>query len=77
MSRLVRTYKEARKPLPTFSDDEYVNFCVTEAIIAKVKIEDAETLKKAQDEERRREWKRGKPGSGMPGSIQENSFETG
>jgi hypothetical protein len=53
--------KAAGKPLPPFSDDDVIDYLVTEAIVAKSWKED-EDRQKAQKLE---EWKRGKVGSGL------------
>ena len=61
--------KEAGRPLPTFSDDDVVDFCVTEAVILKAMEHSAENHKKAQKAAERdqfkkshREWRPGKDG---------------
>lgn len=60
----------AGRPLPQFSPDDYVDFCVVEVVAMKV----AQAKQKAErDAERDRafkEWKKGEPGSGPPeGSL--------
>lgn len=52
--RMWRTYKEAGRPIPRFSDDDYVDYCVIEAISLKVLKEEAKE-RKAQEREA---WKK-------------------
>lgn len=47
-------------PLPQFSDDDFVNFCVSEALMLRAQVEE----QKAQKEAEMREWKRRPVGSG-------------
>ena len=46
-------------PLPTFSEDDFLDFCVKEALFAR----DAQEQVKAQKRQEREEWRRQKPGS--------------
>lgn len=41
------------------SDDDYIDYCVMEAVVAKAAQEDREAAKKAE----REQWKRGTPGT--------------
>lgn len=50
-----RVYKAAGRPFPVISDDDVIDFMVTEAIAAKVAMEDKEVMDKAKVDE----WKRG------------------
>ena len=47
-------------PLPIFSDDDFTNFCVTEALMLKARSEELEAEKEAE----RREWQSKPLGSG-------------
>jgi hypothetical protein len=51
-------------PLPTFSDDDFLDFCVKEALFVREVQEQA----KAQKRQEREEWKRQKPGGTGPPS---------
>jgi len=46
-------------PLPSFSDDDFVNYCVTEALMLRARAEDIEAEKRREMEE----WKRRPLGS--------------
>jgi hypothetical protein len=46
-------------PLPAFSDDDFVNFCVAEALMVRARMEDIEAEKRREMEE----WKRRPLGS--------------
>lgn len=48
------TYREAGRPIPRFSDDDYVDYCIIEAISLKVRKAEAEARKKQE----RDEWKK-------------------
>ena len=52
-SRLWRVYKEAGRPIPAFSDDDVIDYMVTEAICIKVANED----KQAEKEAKLKNWK--------------------
>lgn len=43
--------KKAGRPVPQFSSDDYIDFCVTEALVARASEEEAES---AEEQERRR-----------------------
>jgi hypothetical protein len=47
-------------PLPTFSDDDFIDFCVAEALMLKARVEEIEAEKDAE----RREWQSRPLGSG-------------
>lgn len=47
-------------PLPSFSDDDFINFCVAEALMVKARSEEIEAQKQAEI----REWKNKPLGSG-------------
>lgn len=65
-TRLVRVYKEAGRPLPKFSDDDVLDYMVTEAIIAK----NLEEERKAQDKaEVERERQKFKDDDGLQGRV--------
>jgi hypothetical protein len=49
-TRLLTTCKEAGQPLPTFSDDDFIHYCVTEALVFKWRKEEA---KARADQERK------------------------
>lgn len=50
--------KESRSPLPTFSDDEVVNYLVTEAAVARFNAEMAEKRKEQEKKNWRKEHKK-------------------
>lgn len=50
--RMWTTYREAGRPIPRFSDDEYIDYCVIEAIGLRVKKEENKARK---DYERKQE----------------------
>lgn len=52
-TRLYRVTKAAGRPLPSFSDDDVLDYMVTEAIVLRGVQED----KEAQKQEERRRWK--------------------
>jgi hypothetical protein len=52
-TRLWQTYKEAGRPIPRFSDDDYIDFCVTEALRLRV----AKEENKRRKEDERKQWK--------------------
>ena len=54
--------------LPTFSDDDFIDFCVTEALMVRSRVEDAERQKEAE----KAEWKNKPLGSG--GAMKADSF---
>lgn len=58
--RLWTTCHHAKMPLPTFSQDDFLNYCVVEALSLRARMREAEEQKKAQ----REEWKRKPLGSG-------------
>jgi hypothetical protein len=47
-------------PLPTFSDDDFIDFCVAEALTVRAQFEKIEAQKDAE----RREWQNRPIGSG-------------
>lgn len=57
--RMWTTYREAGRPIPRFSDDDFVDYCVIEAIglrVAKEKVKaqkDAERRQKVQESRQR------------------------
>jgi hypothetical protein len=62
--RLVRVCKEAGKPFPRFSDDDVLDYMVTEAIVVK----HWDEQRKEHKRQEMREWKKRKVGSGPPGA---------
>lgn len=52
--RLWTTYKEAGRPVPKFSDDDYIDFCITEALYLRYVKE--ENKRRKEDEKKR--WKK-------------------
>jgi hypothetical protein len=52
--RMATVYRAAKRPLPKFSDDDVVDYLVTEAVTFKV----AEERKKQEEDARRREWQK-------------------
>lgn len=58
--------KESGKPMPRFSDDDVIDFMVTEAVILRSLEHQEEMREAAEKKQRMAEWKRGAPGSGMP-----------
>jgi hypothetical protein len=52
--RLWTTYKEAGRPVPRFSDDDYIDFCITEALHLKFVKEE----NKRRKEDERNRWKK-------------------
>lgn len=55
-------------PLPEFSTDDFINFCVHEALMVKAQAEKLEAQKRAEVEE----WKNKPLGSG--GAMKADSF---
>jgi hypothetical protein len=55
-------------PLPLFSDDDFINFCVAEALMLKARMEEVEAQKQAEI----REWQNKPLGSG--GAMKRDSF---
>ena len=47
-------------PLPTFSSDDFIDFCVAESLMMRARHEEIEAEKEAE----RREWQRKPIGSG-------------
>jgi hypothetical protein len=47
-------------PLPCFSDDDYLNYCVTEALMLRMRMEEIQ----AEKDRERSEWKNRPIGSG-------------
>lgn len=56
-TRIWRTIKGAGRPIPRWSDDDYIDYCVTEAIYLKVAKEDKEAREKAEEESKVEQWK--------------------
>lgn len=54
--------------LPEFSSDDFINFCVAEALMVKARVEEIEAQKQAE----RREWQNKPLGSG--GAMKKDSF---
>lgn len=52
--RLLRVYREAGRPLPRFSEDEVVDFCVTESLL----VAEQEAKERMQEEDKRKSWER-------------------
>lgn len=59
--RVYGVSKEANKPMPTFSDDDVIDFMVTEAVVAHA----AEMRREAEQKAKRDEWKKRPVGSGL------------
>lgn len=55
-------------PLPTFSSDDFINFCVAEALLIRSAMEEVEAQKQAEI----REWQNKPLGSG--GAMNRSSF---
>lgn len=66
-TRLISTFKESGKPLPTFSDDDVIDFVVTEALVMKWLQEQHRIRKEAEAEAKREAFKRGAPGDPIAG----------
>ena len=54
---MFRVFKEAGRPWPEISDDDVVDYMVMEAVAIKVRLEDEELRKEAEDKKRRDAWK--------------------
>lgn len=52
--RLWATAQETKRPIPTLSDDEVVDWLIGEAISVKV----GETRKEKQEEDKRTQWRK-------------------
>ena len=57
-SRLSWVSAESGDGLPQFSEDDVVNFLVTEAVVEKAAIERVERQKHARDLAQRRQWRK-------------------
>ena len=55
-----RVCKEAGRPWPVMSDDDYIDWCIMEAVQARVQHAEVEAAKARE----RAEWRKGTPGSG-------------
>jgi hypothetical protein len=55
-------------PLPQFSEDDFINFCVQEALMVKAQVEKIEAQKQAEIQQ----WKNKPIGSG--GAMKADSF---
>lgn len=53
--RLWQTYREAGRPIPTFSDDDVLDYMVVEALMVKM----ADEKRKEQDKQKRDQWRKG------------------
>lgn len=49
-------YKAAGRPLPKFSEDDVLDFMVTEAVVAKYYHDQKTAQEKAEEEQKRRAW---------------------
>jgi hypothetical protein len=56
-TRLWRVHKAAGKPFPDFTDDDVMNYLITEATFIKANREDAEAHKKAEHEAKMKQMK--------------------
>jgi hypothetical protein len=65
--RIARVSKEAGRPLPRFSDDDVIDYQVAEAVTMRRLQSDAEIQREAAEKRKLDEWRKGKPGSGLPG----------
>lgn len=64
-TRLAQVCREAGRPIPTLSEDDYIDYCVTEAIVLKANKEDQ--MRQQEDELRR--FRQGSLGSGDPVGV--------
>lgn len=62
-------YKEAGRPLPSFSDDDVLDFVVTEAVILKNMEHRSEQQEQAKANNARAQFKQGKPGDPLPEGL--------
>lgn len=65
-TRLASVCKEAGRPLPTFSDDDVVDFCVAEAVTIKY-VEEREKAQKEHAAKQEREEFKGSHKNWRPG----------
>lgn len=56
--RFVQTYRRAGRPLPAFSEDSYIDFCVAEAVILKDMSMERKAAKAQRENEVMTRWKR-------------------
>lgn len=54
-SRIYWAHKEGGRELPRFSDDDYIDFCVLEALTVR----GGEDRRKAEKKKKMEEWKKG------------------
>jgi hypothetical protein len=57
-TRIWRTLKAAGKPFPDFTDDDVLNYLITEAVFIKATEEEAVARKQAEKEREREDWKK-------------------
>lgn len=51
------TYREAGRPIPKFSDDDYIDYCILEAISLRIAKEKQKAQKDAERQQKVREAK--------------------
>lgn len=56
-TRFVLTHQEAGRPLPRFSADDYVDWCVMEAVVLKATLAKGEQQEKQRAAAERDQWK--------------------
>jgi hypothetical protein len=49
--------KAAGKPFPDFTEDEVLNYLITEAVFIKASAEEKAAQKEAEEEAKREQWK--------------------
>lgn len=62
--RVLSLARLGRQPLPVFSKDDYINFCVAEALVAREQMESEEGRKAAERERWKAEIKNQPPPAG-------------
>lgn len=55
-TRIWRVHKEAGIPFPTLTEDDVMQYLIVEAVMVKVKREEAEAAKAAEKEAKKRQW---------------------
>lgn len=69
-TRLWRICKESNRPFPKVSDDDVTDYMVMEAVAIKAAHEDEKAQKEAEEKRKRDEFKKGKPGDGLPDGVE-------
>ncbi len=57
-TRYVLTHQEAGRPLPRFSADDYVDWCVMEAVVLKATLAKNDRAREAREDAERRNWQK-------------------